>query len=112
MKVVEANALTLTACSIAESDAADGTTWSSTTTYDIDALVRYNHVRYQSLVASNIGNDPSVEANTSGTDKKWRILGATGPYKMLDDFMETQTVGTAGTPLTFTVPYHCCPAKG
>lgn len=110
MKVVEANALTLTACSIAESDAADGAPWSSATTYARDALVRYNHVRYQSLVASNVGNDPSVEANTSGTDKKWRILGATGPYKMLDDFMETQTVGTAGTPLTFTVPYDMADA--
>ena len=76
MKVVEANKLTLTACSIAESDTADGATWSSTTTYAVDALVRYNHVRYQSLVASNVGNDPSVVANTSGTDKKWRILGA------------------------------------
>ena len=104
-KVIDPNTLTLTACSIAESDAVDGATWNSTTTYALDAFVRYNHVRYQSLVASNVGNDPSVEANTSGTDKKWRILGATWPYKMLDYFVETQTVGTEGTPLTFTVPF-------
>ena len=104
-KVIEPNTLTLTACSIEESDSVDGAPWNSTTTYAKDALVRYNHVRYQSLVASNVGNDPSVEANTSGTDKKWRIWGATGPYKMLDNFVETQTVGTAGTPLTFTVPF-------
>ena len=104
-KVIEPNALTLTACSVAESDAVDGATWSSTTTYAIDALVRYNHVRYQSLAASNVGKDPSVEANNSGTAAVWRKLGATGPYKMLDDFVETQTVGTAGTPLTFTVPF-------
>ena len=104
-KVIEPNTLTLTACSIAESDAADGATWSSTTTYALDALVRYNHVRYKSVAASNVGKDPSVEANNSGTAAVWRKLGATGPYKMIDDFVETQTVGTAGTPLTFTVPF-------
>ena len=104
-KVIEPNTLTLTACSIAESDAVDGATWNSATTYAADAPVRYNHVRYQSLAASNVGKDPSVEANNSGTAAKWRKLGATGPYKMLDDFVETQTVGTEGTPLTFTVPF-------
>ena len=104
-KVIEPNTLTLTACSVAESDAVDGVTWNSTTTYALDALVRYNHVRYKSLAASNVGKDPSVEANNSGTAAVWRKLGATGPYKMLDDFVETQTVGTAGTPLTFTVPF-------
>ena len=104
-KVIGPNALTLTACSIAESDADDGATWSSTTTYAADAPVRYNHVRYQSLAASNVGKDPSVEANNSGTAAVWRKLGATGPYKMLDYFVETQTIGTAGTPLTFTVPF-------
>ena len=104
-KVIEPNTLTLTACSIAESDAVDGATWSSTTTYALDALVRYNHVRYKSLDASNVGKDPSVEANNSGTAAVWRKLGATGPYKMLDDFVETQTVGVMGSPLTFTVPF-------
>ena len=104
-KVIEPNTLTLTACSIAESDSVDGATWSSTTTYAADAPVRYNHVRYQSLAASNVGKDPSVEANNSGTAAVWRKLGVTGPYKMLDDFVETQTVGTEGTPLTFTVPF-------
>ena len=104
-KVIEPSTLTLTACSIAESNAVDGATWSSTTTYAKDAVVRYNHVRYQSLAANNVGKDPSVETNNSGTDAKWRKLGATGPYKMLDDFVETQTVGTEGTPLTFTVPF-------
>ena len=104
-KVIEPNTLTLTACSIAESDAVDGATWSNTTTYAIDALVRHNHVRYKSLTASNVGKDPSVEANNSGTDAVWRKIGATAPYLMLDDFVETQTVGTAGTPLTFTLPF-------
>ncbi len=104
-KVIEPNTLTLTACSIAESDAVDGTVWASGTTYAADAKVRHNHVRYQSLSAGNVGKDPSVEANNSGTSAVWRKLGATGPYMMLDDFVETQTIGTAGTPLTFTVPF-------
>ena len=104
-RVIEPNALTLTVCSIAESDAVDGTVWASGTTYAADAKVRHNHVRYKSLSAGNVGKDPSVEANNSGTSAVWRKLGATGPYKMLDDFVETQTVGTAGTPLTFTVPF-------
>ena len=101
-RVIEPNALTLTVCSIAESDAVDGTVWASGTTYAADAKVRHNHVRYQSLSAGNVGKDPSVEANNSGTSAVWRKLGATGPYMMLDDFVETQTVGT---PLTFTVPF-------
>lgn len=104
-KVIEPNMLTLTACSIEENDEVDGATWDNTTTYALDDLVRYNHVRYQSLAASNVGKDPSVEANNSGTAAVWRKLGATGPYKMLDDFVETKTVGTEGTPLTFTVPF-------
>ena len=104
-KVIEPNTLTLTACSIAESDAVDGPAWDEAATYAKDAPVRYNHVRYQSLAASNVGKDPSVEANNSGQAAVWRKLGATGPYKMLDDFVETQTVGTEGTPLTFTVPF-------
>lgn len=104
-KVIEPNTLTLTACSIAESDAVDGPAWDKATTYAKDAPVRHNHVRYQSLAAGNVGKNPSVEANNSGTAAVWRKLGATGPYKMLDDFVETQTVGTEGTPLTFTVPF-------
>jgi len=104
-KVIEPNTLTLSACSIAESDAVDGATWSNATTYAKDALVRYNHARYQSLAASNVGKDPSVAANNSGTSAVWRKLGATQPYMMLDDFVETQTVGTVSTPLTFTVPF-------
>ena len=45
-KVIEPNTLTLSACSIAESDAVDGTVWASDTTYAADAKVRHNHVRY------------------------------------------------------------------
>ena len=104
-KVIEPNTLTLSACSIAESDAVDGATWDSTTTYAKDAPVRYNHVKYKSAVDGNVGNDPSLTENNTGTDLKWRKIGATAPYLMLDDFVETQTVGVMGSPLTFTVPF-------
>lgn len=104
-KVIVPNALTLTACSISENDTVDGPIWSSTTTYAKDAPVRYNHVRYQSLANSNLGKDPSIEENNSGTSAVWRKIGATKPHTMLDDYVETQTVGVVNTPLTFTVPF-------
>lgn len=104
-KVIEPNELTLTTCSVAESDANDGPAWDAATTYAKDAPVRYKHVRYKSTVDSNKGKDPSLEANNSGTNASWRTLMATEPYKMLDNYMETKTTGVADTPLTFTLPF-------
>lgn len=104
MKVIVPNELTLTTCSVAESDTEDGEAWSSTKTYAKADKVRYEHVIYLSLADNNKGNKPSE--NWSGENAKWGKYGATAPYLMLDDYVETQTVATKGQKLTFTVPFN------
>lgn len=103
MKVIKPNALELLECSVAESDDVDGVAWGETSTYSQGQKVRYEHVSYESLADSNKGNKPSE--TWSGTDAKWKKIGATMPWRMLDDFVETQTEGEEGQPLTFTVPF-------
>ena len=104
MKIIVPNELTLTQCSVSETDAEDGEVWSATKTYAKDDKVRYEHNIYLSLAASNKNNKPSE--NWSGENAKWGKYGATTPYKMLDDYVETQTEAPAGQKLTFTVPFN------
>ena len=103
MKIIKPTTLMLSSCSVSETDAVDGATWSSTTTYSSGDKVRYNHVSYQSVVDSNVGNRP--DQNYTGDDPKWMIIGATMPYRMLDNYVETVTAGAAGGNLTFTVTF-------
>lgn len=110
MKVIKPNTLELLECSVAESDDVDGVAWDETTTYSQGQKVRYEHVSYESLADSNKGNIPSE--TWSGTSAKWKRLGATLPWRMLDDFVETQTVGQEGESLTFTVPFSRATAFG
>lgn len=110
MKVIKPNTLELLECSVAESDDVDGVAWDETTTYSQGQKVRYEHVSYESLAGSNKGNIPSE--TWSGTSAKWKRLGATLPWRMLDDFVETQTVGQEGESLTFTVPFSRATAFG
>lgn len=86
-----------------ETDAADGTVWNASTTYAKDAKVRHEHISYTSLDNGNVGNNPAK--TYSGDEAKWKKLEATGPYKMLDEFVETQTKGPKGGKLSFCVPY-------
>ena len=102
-KVIKPNKLDLLECSVAESDDVDGVAWDETTTYSQGQKVRYEHVSYESLANSNKANKPSE--TWSGTEAKWKKLGATMPWRMLDDFVETKTSGPEGQPLTFTVPF-------
>jgi len=103
MKIVKPNTLNLTACSVSETDAVDGTVWNSTTTYSEGQKVRYNHVSYTSVSSGNLNNRP--DQTHTGDNPKWMIVGATMPYRMLDDYVETVTEGTAGGNLTFTVTF-------
>lgn len=103
MKVIKPNTLELLECSVAESDDVDGVAWDAATTYSQGQKVRYEHVSYESLADSNKGNKPSE--TWSGTEAKWKKIGATMPWRMLDDFVETKTSGPEGQPLTFTVPF-------
>lgn len=110
MKVIKPNTLELLECSVAESDDVDGVAWDETTAYSQGQKVRYEHVSYESLSGSNKGNIPAE--TWSGTNAKWKQLGATMPWRMLDDFVETQTVGEAGESLTFSVPFCRATAFG
>ena len=102
-KVIKPNKLELLACSVPESDDVDGVTWDEAATYSQGQKVRYEHVSYESLSGNNKGNKPSE--TWSGTEAKWKKIGATAPWRMLDDFVETSTVGPEGQKLTFTVPF-------
>lgn len=108
MKAVHPVKLELLSCSIQESDETDGTVWNAESTYAIGAKVRKGHVSYESVIADNKDKDP--EAHHSGVDVAWRKSGATMPYRMLDDFMGTQTVVPTDEELKFTVPYRRCNA--
>lgn len=102
-KVIKPNALELLECSIAENDNVDGVAWNASTSYSQGQKVRYEHVSYESLADSNKGNTPSE--TWSGTEAKWKKISATMPWRMLDDFVETQTIGFEGQKLSFKVPF-------
>lgn len=102
-KVIKPNKLELLACSVSERDDVDGVTWNASTSYSQGQKVRYEHVSYESLSGNNQGNKPSE--TWSGTEAKWKKLGATFPWRMLDDFVETVTTAPEGEKLTFTVPF-------
>lgn len=108
--VIPPNELTLLECSLEESDANDGVAWSASATYGSGQQVRHKHRVYVSLVDGNRGNDP--ETSTSGTTATWMPVGATRPWRMLDEYVETQTVGDEGKPLTFAVPFDRATAFG
>lgn len=102
-KVIKPNKLEILECSVAESDDIDGVAWNASTSYSQGQKVRYEHVSYESLADANKGNKPAE--TWSGTEAKWKKIGATMPWRMLDDFVETKTSGPEGQPLTFTVPF-------
>lgn len=106
MKVVHPVKLDLLHCSISENDATDGVVWDDKTTYSIGAKVRKSHQSYESVIKDNIGKDPEVYF--TGVDVAWRKLGATMPYRMIDDYMGTQTVVAGEAGLDFTLPYKRC----
>lgn len=103
MKIIKPNELSLLSCSVVETDELDGKEWNASTTYAADSIVRYNHYTYTSIEDGNVGNNP--EKTSTGSDAKWIKVVATMPYRMLDDYIETQTEAPIGEPLTFSVPF-------
>jgi len=114
MKIIKPNKLSLLnsssssdsvwcATPSAEDDTTDGVTWNSSTTYAFGTLVRKNHVTYKSMIDGNTGNNP--ESTFGGDDPSWMVVGATNPYKMLDDYLETVTKAPVGKKLVFKVPF-------
>lgn len=69
--------------------------WNIATSYAKDAFVDYGTHIYQSLVNSNVGNQP----DTSPT--QWQLVGPDNTHAMFDNQVSTRTVSS--TPLTVTV---------
>ena len=103
MKIIIPNKITLSSCSVVETDAIDGVEWNSSTTYGLNTLVRKNHVTYKSMMDNNVGYNP--EQNYQGDNPSWLKVGATMPWRMIDDYVETKTYAPAGQTLTFSVPF-------
>lgn len=103
MKVVVPNKLTILSTTLEETDATDAALWSASTTYTAGQRVRYNHVLYESLLDGNRGNQP--DGKWSGLDAKWKKIGATNAWKMIDEFVDTQSLAPLGQNLSFCVPF-------
>lgn len=108
MRVIVPQTPELLSTSVEEKDEVEGLTWDHAKTYAQGEKCKYLHVAYESLCDDNLNMNP--EATWSGEDAKWKKLGATMPYKMLDEFIETQTVADAGQKLSFCVSYDRCDA--
>lgn len=63
----------------------DHPVWLSATTYAVGQLVIYEHVIYESVAASNTGNNPAT-----ATDK-WRSRGPVNRWKLFDKSISSQT---------------------
>ena len=70
-------------------------TYNSGTTYALGAKVVYGNFTYESLVVSNVGNQPDISPT------KWLEIGPSNKWAMFDTKVDTQT--TRATPLTVTV---------
>ena len=75
----------------------DYPTWAVGTTYALEAKVVYEHKVYESLIASNVGNQPDTN------DEKWMLIGATNAYKCIDNKVSTYTQNSASIIMTFAV---------
>lgn len=78
--------------------------WASGTTYDLDDYVIVTganiHQVWQSVVNSNVGNNPLDEVDLD-SPSKWSLVGATNAYKMFDQYISTIT--TAPGSISFTL---------
>lgn len=94
---IELTTAMLTSSSVAENDYG---VWSSSTTYALNAfcISPITHRIYQSLVAGNVGHDPTDLKNQSGSAPYWLDYGPTNRWAMFDGEVSTPTV--AVSPLT------------
>jgi len=87
----------LTSSTAAETDY---TAYNSGTTYALGGrcISTTTHRVYESLIAGNVGNDPTLIDNRIGTTPKWSDVSATNRWKMFDDQVASQT--SVASPLT------------
>ena len=89
----------ITACNVPETDYA---AWAVGTTYAAGArvIVVATHTVYQSLVAGNVGNDPTLAVAGAPTTQ-WIVVKPTNKWACLDTSVSTQTAQT--TSIVYTV---------
>lgn len=68
-------------------------TWAAGTTYADGAIVIYENRVYESLTASNTGNQPDL--TDSGSSPAWLDLGATNRYRAFDGIISRGSLSTA-----------------
>lgn len=104
MKVIKPKGTTILSTSVTESDAP---LYNPATAYTAgqQVLVTGQHRVYQALKPTTGQNPPD---NLLGTDPAWSDTGATNAYKMVDEFINTQTLG--GELLDVTVDCSRCDA--
>lgn len=92
MKVIRP--ITITDASLVSSTApeSDYPAWASGTTYAVGnrVILTSTHRRYESLVGSNLGNNPATDDGT-----KWLDLGQTNRWAMFDNRVGTNTTRAA-----------------
>lgn len=94
MKVI--SPITLTSGMITSSIAAETySNYAAGTTYALADKVIYGNFTYESLVSSNVGNQPDISPT------KWLEIGPSNKWAMFDNKVDTQT--TRATPLTVTI---------
>lgn len=88
IKPVEITPAKLISSNVPETDFA---AWVSTTAYDIDTKVIWNHHIYQALAAVPVGVKPGEEVIDKDHPAKWLDLGSTNRWRMFDNKVESLT---------------------
>ena len=88
IKPVEITPAKLVSSNVPETDFA---AWVSTTAYDIDTKVIWNHRIYQALAAVPAGVKPGEEMIDKDHPAKWLDLGSTNRWRMFDNKVESLT---------------------
>ena len=81
----------------------DYTAYNAATTYSLGqrCISTVTHRIYESAIASNLNNDPTLIENRSGTTIEWLDIGPTNKWAMFDSVNNTQSSATS--PITVVI---------
>lgn len=95
---IDINNTVMTSSSIVEPDAGEAA-WLVGTTYALGDTVYKSdtHIMYESLINSNIGNDPAneVQNDVDNPPTKWLEVGRTNRWQMFNLYRNNQSVATS-----------------
>ena len=103
MKLIRPSAINDTTLTSSDVPETDYTAWSSATTYAVGDRVIVTtgyHKIYESLVASNLNNNPTTDSLIS---PKWVEVSATNRWKMFDTSMSSKTTNTDSIDVSIAV---------